>query len=70
VYRGIRIRDGLRVALKQIAKSKVTEWGQVRNVPSFTALFCLLILYDECINAFCHNGVVLTANQMTDVAYL
>ncbi len=29
VYAGIRNRDGLHVAIKQIAKSKITEWGQV-----------------------------------------
>ena len=29
VYAGLRIRDGVQVAIKQIAKSKVTEWGQV-----------------------------------------
>ncbi len=41
VYQGRRLRDGARVALKQIAKSKVTEWGQVR-VLSKNFLFVLL----------------------------
>ena len=29
VYAGIRNRDGLNVAIKQIAKAKITEWGVV-----------------------------------------
>ena len=29
VYAGFRNRDGLHVAIKQIAKSKITEWGTV-----------------------------------------
>jgi len=29
VYAGIRNRDGQHVAIKQIAKTKITEWGQV-----------------------------------------
>eukprot|EP00094_Tigriopus_californicus_P002472 TCALIF_02389-PA protein Name:"Similar to PIM3 Serine/threonine-protein kinase pim-3 (Homo sapiens)" AED:0.07 eAED:0.07 QI:0/0/0/0.5/1/1/4/0/192 len=31
VYAGIRIIDGVRVAIKQIAKSKISEWGQVNG---------------------------------------
>lgn len=32
VYAGIRIVDGVRVAIKQISKSKISEWGQVSHV--------------------------------------
>ena len=31
VYAGFRNRDGLHVAIKQIAKSKITEWGTVSD---------------------------------------
>jgi serine/threonine protein kinase len=31
VYAGIRNSDGLHVAIKQIAKSKITEWGVVSS---------------------------------------
>ena len=31
VYAGVRNSDGIHVAIKQIAKSKVTEWGQVQD---------------------------------------
>lgn len=31
VYAGIRNRDGLNVALKHVAKAKITEFGQVRD---------------------------------------
>ena len=36
VYAGIRNRDGLHVAIKQIAKSKITEWGQVSGNHVYT----------------------------------
>ena len=29
VYAGVRNSDGRRVAIKQIAKAKITEWGMV-----------------------------------------
>ncbi len=29
VYAGVRNRDGLHVAIKHIAKSKIKDWGQV-----------------------------------------
>ena len=31
VYAGVRNKDGLKVALKHVAKSKITEFGEVRN---------------------------------------
>ena len=32
VYAGVRNKDGLKVALKHVAKSKITEFGEVRNL--------------------------------------
>ena len=32
VYAGVRNKDGLKVALKHVAKSKFTEFGEVRNL--------------------------------------
>ena len=32
VYAGIRNRDGLQVAIKHIAKAKIKDWGQVRQL--------------------------------------
>ena len=30
VYSGIRVKDNLPVAIKQVAKNKVASWGKVR----------------------------------------
>ena len=32
VYDGVRIKDGVRVAIKQVAKSKVTDWTTVSGI--------------------------------------
>ena len=31
VYAGIRVRDGRHVAIKHVARAKVTDWDMVRN---------------------------------------
>ena len=31
VYAGVRTRDGVKVAIKHVAKAKIKEWGQVSN---------------------------------------
>ena len=31
MYAGIRSRDGLKVAIKHVAKAKIKEWGQVSS---------------------------------------
>ena len=44
VYAGFRNRDGLHVAIKQIAKSKITEWGTVSWLGE--------IIYSQFLNAY------------------
>ena len=52
VYAGISNNDGLHVAIKQIAKSKVTEWGLVSKLLIFSQcgqkkyfLSCIMNIY-------------------------
>ena len=35
VYAGIRVRDGRHVAIKHVARAKVTDWDMVRNAFMF-----------------------------------
>ena len=43
VYRGLRQRDGLSVAIKHVAKNKITEWDLV----SFTFLEIKLVHFQQ-----------------------
>ena len=38
MYAGVRNRDGLRVAIKHVAKVKIKEWGYVSIFNSFSPL--------------------------------
>ncbi len=39
VYAGIRIRDGRHVAIKHVAKAKVTDWDVVSGLKTLMACF-------------------------------
>ncbi|ODM87460.1 Serine/threonine-protein kinase pim-3 [Orchesella cincta] len=51
VYSGVRLRDGLPVAIKQVAKVKVKEWRSINNhrVPLEIYLMCKVAHIDGCI---------------------
>ncbi|CAL8082585.1 unnamed protein product [Orchesella dallaii] len=51
VYSGVRLRDGLPVAIKHVAKAKVTEWRSINNhrVPLEIYLMCKVAHIDGCI---------------------
>lgn len=55
VYAGIRVRDGLPVAIKHVPKSSVTAWGQV----SCRKLFFRCVIYLK-KNTRCSGGFRLT----------
>ena len=43
MYAGIRSKDGLKVAIKHVAKAKIKEWGHVSTFP----LQSLIALHDH-----------------------
>ena len=43
VYAGVRARDGRSVAIKHVARAKVSEWDEVRTILE-TSLLCHLAL--------------------------
>ena len=42
VYAGIRVRDGKQVAIKHVARNKVTDWDLVSFVKLLIAFFCCI----------------------------
>ena len=46
VYRGVRQRDGLSVAIKHVAKNKINEWDLVSFLLVFISKVDLFILED------------------------
>ena len=43
VYAGVRTRDGVKVAIKHVAKAKIKEWGQVSNAIFYLIAKCSLV---------------------------
>ena len=43
VYAGVRARDGRSVAIKHVARAKVSEWDEVRTILE-TSLLCHLLM--------------------------
>ena len=40
MYAGIRSKDGLKVAIKHVAKAKIKEWGHVSTFPLQRVVDC------------------------------
>lgn len=62
VYAGVRNRDGLRVAIKHIARAKIKDWGQVRRYakmcqrrPGCTKLYTRRCCHAKCTDTCTAN---------------
>ena len=60
VYAGVRARDGRSVAIKHVARVKVSEWDEVsscESVSSFGDLLCdVLFSCDDVKGGWCFGG--------------
>ena len=52
VYAGLRVRDGKQVAIKHVARAKVTDWEFVSTYLYYISLVLQFQIHDEYISSY------------------